>query len=140
MNFVKFLKTSFLQNTSKQLLLKFCFLGQICFSENNSRFNLLLFVSNLWSIAFLKTAWVMFSCSFVESFQETITSMTESVFNKVCYVAKFKLHPRYLMSKFSEILMLACRKIFSAFYPVLHKTFSSSCGFPLRPSFFKFPS
>ena len=42
------------------------------------------------------------------------------------------LHRRYLMSKFSEILILVCRKIFSAFYPILHETFSNSYGFPLK--------
>ena len=36
-----------------------------------------------------------------------------------CYFIKNKLHCRYLMSKFSEILILAWRKIFS-FYPILH--------------------
>ena len=34
------------------------------------------------------------------------------------------LHRRCLMLKFSEILILVCRKIFSAFYPILHETFS----------------
>ena len=41
------------------------------------------------------------------------------------------LHRRCLMSKFSEILILVCRKIISAFYPILHETFPNSCGFAL---------
>ena len=38
---------------------------------------------------------------------------------------------RCLISKFSEIMLLVCRKIFSTFYLILHETFSNSCGFPL---------
>ena len=34
------------------------------------------------------------------------------------------LHRRCLMLKFSEILILVYGKIFSAFYPILHETFS----------------
>ena len=45
------------------------------------------------------------------------------------------LHQKCLMSKFSEILILVCRKIFSAFYPILHETFSNSYGFPLMQEF-----
>ena len=91
----------------------------------------LLFVLNLWSTAFSKTVRLLFICSFAASFQETRTSMTEPIFKKVtsCYFTKYKLHHRRLMSKFSDILMLACRKIFSAFFPILHETFSNSCDF-----------
>ena len=39
------------------------------------------------------------------------------------------------MSKFPEILILVWRKIFSAFYPILHETFSNSCGFSLISEF-----
>ena len=45
------------------------------------------------------------------------------------------LHCRCLMSKFPEILILVCRKIFSDFYPILHETFSNSSGFPLMQEF-----
>ena len=45
------------------------------------------------------------------------------------------LHCRCLMLKFSEMLILVCRKIFSAFYPILHETLSSSYGFPLMQEF-----
>ena len=101
----------------------------ICLRE--LRFFLLLFVLNLWSTAFSKTVRLLFICSFAASFQETRTSMTEPIFKKVtsCYFTKYKLHHRRLMSKFSDILMLACRKIFSAFFPILHETFSNSCDF-----------
>ena len=36
------------------------------------------------------------------------------------------LHRRCLMSKFPEILVLLCRKIFSAFYPILQEMFENS--------------
>ena len=39
------------------------------------------------------------------------------------------------MSKFSEMLIVVCRKIFSVFYPILHETFSNSYGFPLMQEF-----
>ena len=39
------------------------------------------------------------------------------------------------MSKFTEMLMLVCRKIFSAFYPTLHGSFSNSYGFALLQEF-----
>ena len=39
------------------------------------------------------------------------------------------------MSKFTEMLMLVCRKIFSAFYPTLHESFSNSYGFALLQEF-----
>ena len=46
------------------------------------------------------------------------------------------LHGRScLMSKFPEILILLCRKIFSVFYPIFHETFSNSCGFALTQEF-----
>ena len=45
------------------------------------------------------------------------------------------LHHRCLMSKFTEMLMLVCRKIFSAFYPTLHESFSNSYGFALLQEF-----
>ena len=45
------------------------------------------------------------------------------------------LHRRCLMSKFSELLILVCRKIFSTFNPILHETFSNSYGFPLMQEF-----
>ena len=41
------------------------------------------------------------------------------------------LHCRCLMLKFTKILILVCRKNFSAFYPLLQETFSNSCGFHL---------
>ena len=45
------------------------------------------------------------------------------------------LHHRYLMLKFSEMLILACRRMFSAFCLILHETFSSSYCFHLIQEF-----
>ena len=59
-------------------------------------------------------------------------------FLRICFYFLDKsvlLHLRCLMSKFSEMLILVCRKIFSAFYPILHETFSNSYGFPLMQEF-----
>ena len=39
------------------------------------------------------------------------------------------------MLKFTEMLMLVSRKIFSAFYPTLHESFSNSYGFALLQEF-----
>ena len=39
------------------------------------------------------------------------------------------------MSKFTEMLMLVCRKICSAFYPTLHESFSNSYGLALLQEF-----
>ena len=39
------------------------------------------------------------------------------------------------MWKFSEMLILVCRKIFSTFYLILHETFSNSYGFPFMQEF-----
>ena len=44
------------------------------------------------------------------------------------------LNCRCLMSKFSEMLILVCRKMFS-FYRILHETFSSSYGLCLMEEF-----
>ena len=40
-----------------------------------------------------------------------------------------------LMSKFSETSLLVYRKIFSAFYLILHEDFSNRYGFPLTEQF-----
>ena len=53
----------------------------------------------------------------------------ESVF--VSLDKSVMLHCRCKMSKFSEMLI----KIFHAFYPILHETFSNSYGFPLMQEF-----
>ena len=45
------------------------------------------------------------------------------------------LHHRCLMPKFTEMLMLVCTKIFSAFYPTLHESVSNSYGFALLQEF-----
>ena len=73
---------------------------------------------NKWQIFFLKFVQYIF---------------LESVF--VSLDKSDLLHCRCLMLKFSEMLILVCRKIFSAFYPILHETFSNSYGFPLMQEF-----
>ena len=76
-----------------------------------------------WSIEFLKKAGILLSCSPLGNFQKTKTYMLESIFNKVrryCF-SKYKLHRRRFLSKYSEILTLAFRKVFGAFVPVLHE-------------------
>ena len=123
------------------------FLSWVMFSVKKVPFpakTAVLFLSNLFgSIVFLKTAGVISSCSFPASSQETI-SMMDSVFNKFCYVAKYKFHRRCSLSAFSAIFMLACRKIFSAFIRFYMKLFPEamvsflyhgSLNFPHRPSF-----
>ena len=45
------------------------------------------------------------------------------------------LHHRGLMLKFTEMSMLVSRKIFSAFYPTLHESFSNSHVFALLQEF-----
>ena len=57
---------------------------------------------------------------------------------RICFVSLDKSvlnHRRWLKSKFSEMLILVYRKIFSAFYPILHETFSNNYGFPLMQEF-----
>ena len=73
---------------------------------------------NRWRIFFLKFVQYLF---------------LESVF--VSSDKPVLLHRKCLMSKFSEMLILVCRKIFSAFYLILHETFSNSYGFPLMHEF-----
>ena len=73
---------------------------------------------------FLKQRGILFNFSFAASFQKTIAS----IFNKVCFFAKYKFHRRCLISKFSEIVIPAYRKIFSEFYPIFHETFSDREG------------
>ena len=67
-----------------------------------------------WRIFFLKFVQYLF-------FESVLVSLDKSVL----------LHRRCLMSKFSEMLVLVCRKIFSAFYRILHETLSNGYDFPL---------
>ena len=59
----------------------------------------------------------------------------EYLFLKIFFISLHKsvsLHRRCcLMSKFPEILILLCRKIFSVFYLIFQETFSNSCSFAL---------
>ena len=70
--------------------------------------------------------------------------MAASITHRVSFLRSFVfasldisvlLRCRCLMSKFSEISLLLCRKIFSAFYLILHEAFSNSYGFPLMLQF-----
>ena len=70
--------------------------------------------------------WQNFFLKFIQYlFLESVVSLDKSVL----------LHRRCLMSKFSQMLILVCRKIFSAFYPILHETFFNSYGLPLIQEF-----
>ena len=81
---------------------------------------------------FLRTA-------FTEYLLTTASEIPRVSFLKIFFFVSLDksllLHRRCLISKFSEILILVCRKIFSAFYPILHETFSNSYGFPLMQEF-----
>ena len=94
-NFVKFLRAPFLQNTSGRLLLNLFFVSLDKSDLASSRGSVKLFI-----------------CSKLSGNN-----------NKVYYFTKYKLHRRCLMSKFSENFILARWKTFSAFYPILHRTF-----------------
>ena len=72
---------------------------------------------NSWRSFFLKSIRYL-------SLESVFVSLNKSVL----------LHRRCSMLKFSEMLILVCRKIFSAFY-ILHETFSNSYGFPLMQEF-----
>ena len=72
------------------------------------------------------------------TFRRLLLKFVQYLFLESFFVSLDKsvlLHRRCLMSKFSEMLILVCRKIFSAFYPILHETFSNSYGFPLMQEF-----
>ena len=66
--------------------------------------------------------------------QKTATEICRLSLLKIFFISLDKsvlLHRRCLMSKFPEILILMCRKIFYVFYMILHETFSNNCGFTL---------
>ena len=71
-------------------------------------------------------------------FKDTFFKFVQYLFLESFFVSLYKsvlLYRRSLISIFSEILILVCRKMFSAFYPVLHETFSNSYDFPLMQEF-----
>ena len=79
-----------------------------------------------------------FSAPLQNTSQRMLLNFVQYLFLESFFISVDKsvlLHCRCLMSKFSEILILVCRKIFSAFYPILHETFSNSYGFPLMQEF-----
>ena len=77
--------------------------------------------------------------AFTEYLLTTASEIPRVSFLKIFFFVSldksFLLHRRCLISKFSEILILVCRKIFSAFYPILQEIFSNSYGFPLMQEF-----
>ena len=75
---------------------------------------------------------------FREYLPTTASEICTASFLRIFFVSLDKsvlFHSRCLMLRFSEILILVCRKIFSAFCLILHETFSSSYGFPLLQEF-----
>ena len=61
---------------------------------------------------------------------------TVSFLRMFCFLDKsVLLHCRCLMSKFTEMLILVCRKIFPACQLILHESFSNSYGFALLQEF-----
>ena len=83
---------------------------------------------------FLRTPFLVFT----EHLPPTASEIRTVSFLRIFFVSLDKstsLHHRCLMSKFTEMLMLVCRKIFSAFYPTLHESFSNSYGFALLQEF-----
>ena len=84
---------------------------------------------------FLTTLFLVFTEHLPPTASEicTVPLFLESFFVSLDKSALF--HHRCLMSKFTEMFMLACRKIFSAFYPALHESFSNSHGFALLQEF-----
>ena len=77
---------------------------------------------------------------FEDTFFTQHLQMTASITRRASFLSSFVfvsldksvlLRCRCLMSKFSEIALLVCRKIFSVFYLILHEAFSNSYDFPL---------
>ena len=109
-NFAKFLRTpTYFEEHLQQLLLGFWII-RITFLRI-----LLCYLCWIFILLDLLKQWgVLFNCWFLARFQETKTSMIMSIFNKVarCYFTKYKLHRRWLISKFSEIWHDAQKNIF----------------------------
>ena len=85
---------------------------------------------------FLRTTYLQNTC------RRRLLKFVQYLFLESFFVSLDKsalLHHRCLMSKFTEMLMLVCRKIFSAFYPTLHESFSNSYGFTLLQEFIFYP-
>ena len=86
---------------------------------------------------FLRTPFLVFT----EHLPPTASEICTVSFLRIFFISLGKsalLHQRCLMSKFSEMLMLLCRKTFSAFYLILHESFSNSYGFTLLQEFIIF--
>ena len=109
------------------LRISFCFFGQIYFNKHNSENFLIIclkeqrfyfapicVVSNGWGHFFKQ--WGFCSVDHLQQAFRKQYHLWLSPFLTKFAVAQYKLHHRCLMSKFPEILILACRKIFCAFY------------------------
>ena len=75
---------------------------------------------------------------FTEYLPPTASEIPTVSFLRIFFVSLNKsalLHHRCLMSKFTEMLMLVCKKIFSAFNPTLLEGFSNGYGFVLLQEF-----
>ena len=69
-----------------------------------------------------------------EKLRTTASEIHTISFLRIFFVSLDKsvlLHCRCLMWKFTEMLILVCRKVFSAFQPILHESFSNSYAFAL---------
>ena len=81
---------------------------------------------------FLRTPFLQNTC------RPLLQKFVQSLFLESFFLSLDKsalLHHRSLMLKFTEMLMLVCRKILSTFYPNLHKSFSNSYGSALLQEF-----
>ena len=75
---------------------------------------------------------------FTEYLPSTASEIPTVSFLRIFFVSLNKsalLQNRCLMSKFTEMLMLVCKKIFSAFNPTLLEGFSNGYGFVLLQEF-----
>ena len=73
---------------------------------------------------FLRTPFLLYTSGWLGM---AATEIRRASFLRIFFFSLGKsalLHRRSLILKFSEILTLVYRKIFSAFYPILHETFS----------------
>ena len=99
----------------------------ICLEDINK--NLFCYsLLNRWCIAFLKTGFFvhLFICSKLSRYKNIYDRV--HFCNKVasCYFTNYKLHQRCLMLNFLKFWYWRAEEL-SAFYPIIHETFSNSC-------------
>ena len=93
--------------------------------------------ANKQVVKFWRTPFLVFT----EHLPPTASEIRTVSFLRIFFISFDKsalLHQRCLMSKFTAMLMLLCRKIFSDFYLILHESFSNSYGFTLLQEFIIF--